>query len=502
MRHGCRLALVALLCGGLPPDATAGRGVPEPVVAADDLVFSDPARSPHTEVETTAAIVSPSGKEPGLCFVESGVTLLARTFSADGALGDLVPVTLPSPVRSEPGPSVHNQVVRLASGELFLVRQGVASAEVTAPPAAAAAFAQWQASTGGERVVLSTWRSSERGRTWTRVGSLDSALVLDGTCGWPREVEGKPRPGGWDRPQVYVDPWTGNLFLAMGCVAGTAPAFRDHAVTDSIVYSSRDEGTTWKLAARLPRGQPVTLTTTSDGRLYLVQALAAEAPTAACRLTWLDSPYLEVAGKADVSFGDAGKPEGRCALLPSDRLVPRVGQPREPAPTISRVAGRKGEHVIRLAYPAVVDGRQVQRTGVLRISATGKVDAKAGPTIVAEDPKGSVLSAVFVETDRADHALKEECDTALLYWVETVPLKGEMIARGALVAGPSGWTPAFDLSRAGGKRRAWKPSGEFLGDAMEGAFSTDGKTLRFLAQWPESSPPNIDLHATVVSCRP
>jgi len=502
MRRGPRLAWVALLCFGLPPVATAGRGMPEPTIAADDRVFSDPAHVPHTEVGTTAAIVSPSGQEPGLLFVESGVSLLSRTLSADGVVGDLVPVTLPSPSRPDPSPSVHNQIVRLASGELFLVRQGVATAEVTAPPAAAAAFAQWQSYVGGQRVVLSTWRSSGRGRTWARVGGIDSALVLDGTCAWPQEVDGKPRPGGWDRPEIYVDPWTGNLFLSMGCAAGSAPAFRDHAVTDSIVYSSRDEGTTWKLAARLPRGQPLVMTTTSDGRLYLVSAAGADTTTAACRLAWLDSPYLEVAGKADVSFGDPKKPEHLCALLPSEGLLPRVGQPRDAAPTISRVAGRKGEHVIRLAYPAVQEGRQVLRTGLLRISATGKVEAKAGPTIVAEDPKGSVLQAVFVETDRADHALKADGDTALLYWMETVPSKGEMIARGALVSGPSGWSPTFDLSRAGGKRRSWKPDGEWLGDCMKGAFTTDGKTLRFVAQWPESSPPSIDLHVNVVSCKP
>ncbi len=34
---------------------------------------------------------------------------------------------------------------------------------------------------------------------------------------------------------------------------------------------------------------------------------------------------------------------------------------------------------------------------------------------------------------------------------------------------------------------------------MKGAFAADGANLRFVAQWPESSPPNIDLHANVVT---
>lgn len=502
MLRGSRSVLVALLCLGLPPTADAGRGTPEPLVGADDVLFSDPARSPRTEVETTAAIVSPSASEPGLCFVESGVTLLSRTFSADGVVGDLVPVRLPPLSGSEASLAIDNQIVRLASGELFLVRQSQTSSEVTAPPAAAAAFAQWQGYVGGKRAIQATWRSSERGRTWARVGSIDSALVLDGTCGWPQEVNGKPWVGGWDRPEVYVDPWTGNMFLSMGCVAGTAPAYRSHHLDAELVFVSRDEGTSWKLAAKLPRWEPVVMTTTSDGRLYLVQAVGYDATSLKCHLVWLDRPYVEIAGQADVSYGDLKKPENRCAQLPADQLVPRVGQPNVVPPTVSRVAGRNGEHVIRLAYPAVLEGRQVQRVVVVRIGANGKVDTKPGPTIVAEDPKGSVLQAVFVETDRADHALKDDCDTALLYWMETVPSKGQMIARGALVSGPSGWSSTFDLSRAGGKRRSWKPNGEWLGDYMKGAFTTDGKTLRFVAQWPESNPPNIDLHVNVVSAKP
>ena len=108
-----------------------------------------------------------------------------------------------------------------------------------------------------------------------------------------------------------------------------------------------------------------------------------------------------------------------------------------------------------------------------------------------------MLQATFVESDRAE--MKEDDDCALMYWMETEPATGEMVARGAVVRGAADWSAPFDLSVAAGNRRAWKPHGEWLGDYMNGTFFFDGAAPCFLAQWPESSPPNIDLHANVVS---
>ena len=43
---------------------------------------------------------------------------------------------------------------------------------------------------------------------------------------------------------------------------------------------------------------------------------------------------------------------------------------------------------------------------------------------------------------------------------------------------------------------------EGIAHFKEGACAFDGKALRFVAQWPESNPPDIDLHANVVSVKP
>lgn len=183
--------------------------------------------------------------------------------------------------------------------------------------------------------------------------------------------------------------------------------------------------------------------------------------------------------------------------LTADQPNPRAGQPNVIPPTLSRVRGGSTEHTIRRAFPAVENGRQVQRVVIVHIRPSGKVTSETGPTFSATDPRGSILQAVFIETDRVE--LKQDSNAALLYWMETVPATGEMIARGAVVRGESNWSSPFDLSVTNRKRRTWKPHSEWLGDYMKGAFFFDGLASRFLAQWSESAPPNIDLHVNVVS---
>ncbi len=479
--------------------STGFAGSAAPSVRPDDVLFSDPARGPRSEVETTAAVIPPSGGNAGLAFVDSGQWLLARRFDRGGAVGGIEKVDLPPLGPGESSLAIDNMLVRLRSGKLLLLRQSQTTALVTSPPAAAEAFAKWREYTGGNRAFQAVWRSSERGRKWTRLPNLDSALVLDGKCGWPQEVHGKPWVGGWDRPEAYVDPWTGTVFLTMGCTSGTAPAFRDHYFECEMLLVSRDEGATWTVAFQVPRWEPVVMTSTRDGRLFLCHAVGMDAKSLKCRLYWLDPPWTKAAGEADVFYGNPEKPENRCVQIASDLLVPRVGQPNVVPPTLSRVAGGPGGHTVRLAFPSVEGGRQVQRVVTARIDGRERLRTEPGPTFEAEDPRGSVLQAVFVETDRIE--FPRDSDAALLYWMETAPAGGEMVARGVLVRGERQWSEPFHLSVAGGKRRAWKPHGEWLGDYMKGAFAFDGESLLFLAQWPESSPPGIALRANVVSVR-
>jgi hypothetical protein len=490
----CFVAANALCIAAI---AWANDAKPAPVVRPDDVVFSDPRKRPHREVETTSAAIPPSGDKNGLAFVESGQSLLARTLGKDGSIGALEPVELPPLGPGESLLAIDNMLVRLKSGELLLIRQSQTTAEVTAPPAAAAAFAEWRGYTSGNRAFQAMWRSSERGRKWTRLPNLDCALVLDGKCGWPQEVNGKPWVGGWDRPEAYVDPWSGVVFLTMGCTSGTAPAFKARYFEHEMLFVSRDEGSSWTPAFLMPRWEPVTMTSTQDGRLFLCHLLGMDATSCKAHLYWLDPPWTKVAGETDVFCGDPSKPESHAAQLRSELLDPRVGQPNVVPAPLARVRTSGEDHVVRVSYPSIDGGRQVQRVATVRIDKIGRATIAPGPTFASADPKGSVLQATFVESDRVETTEDDDC--ALLYWMETVPATGEMTARGALVRGESSWSEPFDLSVAGGKRRAWKPHGEWLGDYMKGAFFFDGARPCFLAQWPESKPPDIDIHANVVS---
>lgn len=213
------------------------------------------------------------------------------------------------PLGSEESPlAIDNMIVRLKSGELLLIRQSQTHAAVTAPSAAVLSFEKWRDYIAGSRGVQAIWRSLEHGRKWMRLPNLDSAIILDGKCGWPQEASGKPWVGGWDRPEAYVDPWRGTVFLTVGCVAGTVPAYRDHYFEHEILFASQDEGATWNALFFMPRWEPVVMTSTQDGRLFLAHAIGMNATSLRCHLYWLDPPWTSITGETDVFYGDAANP--------------------------------------------------------------------------------------------------------------------------------------------------------------------------------------------------
>src|SRR5213075_1880386 len=72
------------------------------------------------------------------------------------------------------------------------------------------------------------WSSTDCGATWTRVGMIDPAVVSGGQDAWPQPVDadkdgvqdvdptGVPEfgVGGFDRPELYQDPWTQTIYVS------------------------------------------------------------------------------------------------------------------------------------------------------------------------------------------------------------------------------------------------------------------------------------------------
>lgn len=127
----------------------------------------------------------------------------------------------------------------------------------------------------GARSEIFVWRSTDCGKTFNYVSSIDTASVddgygsaNDGSGGLPQnkaeiQFPGSPlqpvwQMGGTDGPLVRVDPETGNVLITIGLV-GERPVplagpfwISDVELNRTVVMRSSDKGSSWTQVASLP----------------------------------------------------------------------------------------------------------------------------------------------------------------------------------------------------------------------------------------------------------
>lgn len=537
------------------------------------------------DAETSAVAIPPGGKcgdgtnvpNGRLVVASGGATLggggaqrlLVRDLTGGGTT-KLLPLADVSifPISKGDFGSADNQVVRLKNGDLLLFWLGSTWTDFTD---AAGNHPEWWDDTAqpGQRGAMHVWRSRDCGDTWLYDATIDTGKVRvpdpkdtahendTGRCAWPQnaELNGKYWPGGWDREQVYVDPFEGRVYVTAGCVGGSAKTqipqlecassdFSNCTLTfveadlhpgryyEATVVFAADTFSATDLASPIVsvtgwRATPAAMTTTPDGSLFIHHCLAG--PTL-YRKNQLDFGGYE--SFVAQSLSDAPNLLD-CNALPGDRLA--AGDPDKNADflvgdplvlsenfSISRVwrpAG-SGLRIVRIAHPAiegyaqqdgkVTAGRQVLMVTTVVTKADGTTFSLITHRVSAQDPKGSVLQAAFVETDRTELDDDDE-DAALLYWIEEIPgaggvPAGKLVVRGQVVRDSAEWSEVFTLSDE------WTPvfkSDGWRGDFMNGAFYyADGK-LHFVAPWTQTDPsltsnsgdilPNLNVYYNVVT---
>jgi hypothetical protein len=469
------------------------------------------------------------------------------------------------PIEDGSTPGADNVLLRLRNGDLLLIWAGATWKEMTGPDGKHPAW--WDTtSPAGSRGAFHIWRSTDCGTSWTYDNTIDSAKVkvadagLDpatdmGRCGWP---QGRPNDdqkysvGGWDREEAYVDPFDGKVYLSTDCDSGNAvsvdfkcfsngvvldckfvdsPRFPDQEFYRSVVLAADENGKNWsdRTIATLGRSAPIPLTSTQSG-LFAHQC-TGDQPTLYRRLPPPnDSTFDSVVASSLVTAknlkdcwsvpGDglpADDPEKTTTFLVGNPLVLLEHR------AMSRVYRdpKSGMQIVRIAYPAIegfkekdgqmTGGRQVLMVTIVRVKNDGTMVPMFTHAIRAKDPKGSVLQATSVETDRTDLGSDSHEDAALLYWIEEVPGTipgGKLIARGQVVRDSDHWSNVIDLSNE------WTPAFKqdgWRGDYLHGAyFFADGKS-HFLAQWPQTDEtlvsngavtPNLNIHYNVVTVDP
>jgi hypothetical protein len=320
-------------------------------------------------------------------------------------------------------------------------------------------------------------------------------------------AQGVPWVAGFDRPELYADPWgvdpndasKQRLYLTTACS-------RTDGDNSQQVFVSADSGKAWSGRLHLPQGHTV-LTASASGRLFMLQYGADANGKNSPVLWWSDDKggSLSAQTPADAPFAMSYRTEKES--FPSDALQcaeTGVG----PAYVYPLAIAAAGPSAVFVAYPAVetvvVDQTPVRRQVLaVTLAIVTLNQEKPVPILVpvgvirAKAPTGSVVMSSMITDSRAVGN-----PTTLLYWMETAGPPAspctdpvQMTARYALlgVQAPMLGKPA-DLSDPAGfalhlpspvDQKNWS-----FGDYMKGASYHDAaaKQLRFLPVWSQEDP--------------
>jgi hypothetical protein len=461
------------------------------------------------DVETATGVVPPrKGCDDGRIVVTSGseFRLISRPLANAGpgpfemSWPDQAPYSLAG---------WDNQLARLANGDLLLLHSGSSRVPIAGPPSWWEDWFGQDNNPGGHRdglrSALVLWRASCGGPgSFSLAGAIDAGTV--GASDPNRAVavgycaQGWPGNGGFDRPDLYVDPWgvdpqdttKQRVFVSVRC-----NRFDDDSM---VVFVSNDSGASWQPSTiRLPGWESVAMTSTASGRFYMFQC-NGETPT----LYYSDDHGKTLATQAgyDVSFKDASGVAAQCTWPPGPAIG--AGQPGVTPATMVPIA----ENAVLIGYPSTEPATDAAGNSFTReveeivLVITSNQDPIVLPllTVRAAGPRGSVLQATLVgdEQPAATHV-------AMLYWAETddLPLDAmvTMHARYIMFFNALDWDGPHLL----GSEAGWletRTGSQSRGDYMRGAFFytkgdllNPGGHLNFAATWPESS----QLHGRILT---
>ncbi len=451
------------------------------------------------EMRAQGAAAGTSGCQAAGLIVTSGGGTIPEVLTAALPAGTPLTATTVAPstlhlAATDKFVSDDNHVLRLPSGAWYLSWLFSSSAALPSQPE------WWDAVAGngsglpaGSRGSILQLTSSDCGAHWTRLPDIDSAVIDGGKWAWPQGMgddKTKPWIGGWDRQEVYADPFSSRLYITVRAIAGTLQQFAGEHAADSYLLLYSDDGSHFKKSPiELPAWEPLTMTTTPSGRLFLAHCVGTDQGNRVV-VYWIDPD--DVAGASaptgSTVIANGSKTFDECGTLAQSALPANVTFEYQPMVSLSRIGSGKAD-VVRVAYPRIEGGRQVRFVIGISVGKDGTALQVPLKVVRAADADGQVLFASFVESDGAEASTT---NAAVLYWLETTHA-GELVARYSAVKGAWDWTPPADLSLAGGARAAWSPDGTWIGHYIRGGFFADASAYRYVALWPENGVPSLNV---------
>jgi hypothetical protein len=379
-----------------------------------------------------------------------------------GRLGQTAGEPYEAGVIDNPGGTSDMHIVRLYNGELLVMDQGV---RTDAPGG------------GSPRGVEYMFKSNDCGQTWRYVTVLDPKCGGSHTCFAGGQYFRSSTRGGFDRPEIYVDPFmNGRIYVALRADGDT--------VNDALLFYSDDHGNTWQLGATLPRGLwMMTSIKGTGGYLYLFGGRGDDTSKLFINRFHGVNKVLGPNWLAATPAGDHSVDEPEYVLIYG----------------IARIGRYSGADYLRIFYPTeLTGGRHGLRGKVIKYWNNGQTDlvsTVSTETISSPSANGSILLGQSIETDRLDLPSADETNLSLLYWYETTQTQsganmafGNITAKAKLYRNLVGSSQVFLPFTPGGTVESWPTfTVEWPGDYHIGGFWFDSAAnrLRFMPTWNE-----------------
>ena len=439
-----------------------------------------------------------------------------------------------------------NQVVRLASGDVLIQRDSMTTQLGTGTDVSwkntrtmlyDASTAKWFSKTAAHG-CFTFFRSNPKSLGLEYVGMLNLAEYESGTFGRPRPMSAKYKadvswdqqgkdkdgipmfwPGSGDRTELYCCPFTNNLYLTTRVISG--PSTKKETAQDlGLLFGSKDEGKTWKLLKKFDGWSPFVMTSTPDGRLWVLNQNYAGMINA-------DTAFLMPKLLVSRPVAKNTLPEGFNEKLFSEKEFDRAAGPNAVAmevkqshPSIARLINRPGGEGVLLSYQvqnsmgnqeicivkAQINGGIITTKKICQLNANKfnkNIAAKTTSKVSTEEsgPRKdhSAMYAAFIQPDLAGVDPSLWRDDSVLYWIDAhapVAKDPHYTARYAFFSGGELVNGGF-LSSKDGVQRDWLTQRD-PGDYMKsGSFFNKDKSISFVPVWCEFD----GLHATMITVK-
>jgi hypothetical protein len=346
-------------------------------------------------------------------------------FDASGAISPTpaAPPAIAYPFDADETNATDNQIIRLQDGSLLASKNGYVWSDLSPRPEwfdpvdVAFSGRSGSASSRRARNAVYLFHSNDHGITWTLRSKIDAAIVAGGDFGWPQSTTDDDGlhigVGGFDRTELYQDPWTGDLYVAGH--GGSGPITIDgvdHDQADaSVIFRSTDNGNSWTLFQRFDGSGSISFMTSTPNHPLVALRNDGDHPT----LWYLPKGSGVLLGGQSVAAQKDGDTIPMRTASFDDSLTKQGGGGHR----IARMSWDGGSDRVWVAYPTLDgNGRQLYVVCAVEFGGGDEPDVELITIIGADDPTGSCVLGAFVQDDLVEWNRSSEENFTMFYWIE------------------------------------------------------------------------------------